>query len=66
MWQYTSHSLEETRPGGKIIIRVYMEEDGIPECFFLEYNELPEAAIIEEHAAKQIDIKNQSESINQQ
>ena len=66
MWQYTSHAFEEIRPSGKIIIRVYMEKDGIPECFFLEYNDLPDEATILSHADIYINNKNITESNNQQ
>lgn len=66
MWQYTSHAFEEIRPSGKIIIRVYMEKDGLPECFFLEYNEQPGEDIILSHALREINTRNQAESNNQQ
>ena len=43
-----------------------MEKDGTPECFFLEYNDLPDEATILSHADIYINNKNITESNNQQ
>lgn len=59
MWQYVSHEFQELRPSGTIFIRVYIQNEGVPECFTLEYNSMPDDATVVAHATNTINLKNQ-------
>lgn len=60
MWQYKSYFNEGENPAGKNIVRIFIENNELEECFFLEYASLPddETVIINE-ANKYIYLKNQ-------
>jgi hypothetical protein len=58
MWQYVSHELQEVRQSGKFIIRVTMQNEYMTECFFLEYDSMPEPSVVEQHASITINLKN--------